>query len=173
MDTGDLMSGTLLLGSGWHPFLFRSEITALFGDFKTLHPRLVLLDQPIDEKLLSRLSSAALVEDLLHFGGYSNNTSFEFLSQTISDWSKENLPPGSFAVRSKKLGSGVNGISRRDLEKEVGAQLYCEKNPVDLQNPKYEIMIIVAGKVDGEVHWDSVDSNPCITWGIREKKWVK
>ena len=167
------MSGTLLLGSGWHPFLFRSEITALFGDFKTLHPRLVLLDQPIDEKLLSRLSSAALVEDLLHFGGYSNNTSFEFLSQTISDWSKENLPPGSFAVRSKKLGSGVKGISRRDLEKEVGAQLYCEKNPVDLQNPKYEIMIIVAGKVDGEVHWDSVDSNPCITWGIRENKWVK
>jgi tRNA (guanine10-N2)-dimethyltransferase len=167
------MSGTLLLGSGWHPFLFRSEITALFGDFKTLHPRLVLLDQPIDEKLLSRLSSAALVEDLLHFGGYSNNTSFELLSQTISDWSKENLPPGSFAVRSKKLGSGVKGISRRDLEKEVGAQLYCEKNPVDLQNPQYEIMIIVAGKVDGEVHWESVDSNPCNTWGIRENKWVK
>jgi len=167
------MSGTILLGSGWHPFLFRSEITALFGDFKTLHPRLVLLDQPIDEKFLSRLSRAALVDDLLHFGGYSNDTDFDIISQEISNWSKENLPSGSFAVRSKKLGSGVEGVSRRELEKEVGAQLFSKKNPVNLQNPQYEIVIIVAGKVDGEVHWDSVEITPCIIWGIRENKWEK
>ena len=167
------MTGTILLGSGWHPFLFRSEITALFGDFKTLHPRLVLLNQSIDEKLLSRLSRAALVDDLLHFGGYSNGTDFNIISQEISNWSKENLPSGSFAVRSKKLGSGIESISRRELEKEVGAQLFSKKNPVNLQNPQYEIVIIVAGKVDGEVHWDSVEVTPCVIWGIRENKWEK
>jgi len=167
------MSGTLILGSGWHPFLFRSEIKSLFGDFKILHPRLILLDKAIEDKFLSRLSSAALVDDLIHFGGFSNETDFTRLSQEISNWSRENLPLGSFAVRSKKLGSGVKGISRRDLEKEVGAQLYSDKNPVDLNNPQYEIVIIVAGKVDGEVHWDSVASNPCIIWGIRENKWTK
>jgi len=167
------MSGTLILGSGWHPFLFRSEIKSLFGDFKILHPRLILLDKGIEDKFLLRLSSAALVDDLIHFGGFSNETDFTKLSQEISNWSRENLPLGSFAVRSKKLGSGVKGVSRRDLEKEVGAQLYSEQNPVDLNNPQYEIIIIVAGKVDGEVHWDSVVSNPCIIWGIRENKWVK
>jgi tRNA (guanine10-N2)-dimethyltransferase len=167
------MSGSLLLGSGWHPFLFREEISALFGDFEVLHPRLVLLDKSIDEKLLSRLSRAALVDDLLHFGGYSDVSDFDIISGKISNWSKENLPSGSFAVRSKKLGSGIEGISRRELEKEVGAQLFSKKNPVDLQNPQYEIVIIVAGKVDGEVHWDSVEITPCIIWGIRENKWEK
>lgn len=167
------MSGSLLLGSGWHPFLFREEISALFGDFEVLHPRLVLLDKSIDEKLLSRLSRAALVDDLLHFGGYSDVSDFDIISEKISNWSKENLPSGSFAVRSKKLGSGIEGISRRELEKEVGAQLFSKKNPVDLQNPQYEIVIIVAGKVEGEVHWDSVKITPCIMWGIRENKWEK
>ena len=83
------MSGSLLLGSGWHPFLFREEISALFGDFEVLHPRLVLLDKSIDEKLLSRLSRAALVDDLLHFGGYSDVSDFDIISEKISNWSKE------------------------------------------------------------------------------------
>ena len=132
-----------------------------------------MLDKSIDEKLLSRLSRAALVDDLLHFGGYSDVSDFDIISEKISNWSKENLPSGSFAVRSKKLGSGIEGISRRELEKEVGAQLFSKKNPVDLQNPQYEIVIIVAGKVEGEVHWDSVKITSCIIWGIRENKWEK
>ena len=110
-----------------------------------------------------------LVDDLLHFGGYSDVSDFDIISEKISNWSKENLLSGSFAVRSKKLGSGIEGISRRELEKEVGAQLFSKKNPVDLQNPQYEIVIIVAGKVEGEVHWDSVKINPCIMWGVYEK----
>ena len=123
------MSGSLLLGSGWHPFLFREEISALFGDFEVLHPRLVLLDKSIDEKLLSRLSRAALVDDLLHFGGYSDVSDFDIISEKISNWSKENLPSGSFAVRSKKLGSGIEGISRRELEKEVVLNYFLRKTP--------------------------------------------
>ena len=123
------MSGSLLLGSGWHPFLFREEISALFGDFEVLHPRLVLLDKSIDEKLLSRLSRAALVDDLLHFGGYSDVSDFDIISEKISNWSKENLPSGSFAVRSKKLGSGIEGVSRRELEKEVVLNYFLRKTP--------------------------------------------
>ena len=65
------MSQSLLLGSGWHPPLFRSEINALFGDLKVLHPRIVLLDESIDDIFLTRVSRAALVDDLLHFCGHS------------------------------------------------------------------------------------------------------
>ena len=167
------MSQSLLLGSGWHPPLFRSEINALFGDLKILHPRIVLLDQSIDDIFLTRISRAALVDDLLHFGGYTHDSDFNLIVNEISNWCKEHLHPGSFAVRSKKLGSGVENISRRDLEKEVGAKLFSEKNPVNLHNPNYEIVIIVAGDVEGEVHRDSLFTEPCIVWGIRENNWNK
>jgi len=167
------MSQSLLLGSGWHPPLFRSEINALFGDMKVLHPRIVLLEESIDEIFFSRISRSALVDDLLHFGGHSFNSDFESIVDEISNWCKENLPSGSFAVRSKKLGSGVENISRRDLEKEVGAKLFSEINPVNLHNPDFEIVIIVAGEVEGEVHRDSLEFDSCIVWGIRENNWEK
>jgi|TARA_B100001996_G_scaffold360518_1_gene326570 tRNA (guanine10-N2)-dimethyltransferase len=167
------MSQSLLLGSGWHPPLFRSEIDALFGNLNPLHPRIVLLDEPIDDNFLSRVSRAALVDDLIHFGGYSYDSDFDLISNEISNWCKENLPSGSFAVRSKKLGSGVESISRRDLEKDVGARLFSEINPVNLHNPEHEIVIILAGEVEGEVHRDFFDFDPCIIWGIRENKWDK
>ena len=60
------MSQSILLGNGWHPPLFRSEINALFGELKILHPRIVLLDQPIDETFLTRVSRAALVDDVIN-----------------------------------------------------------------------------------------------------------
>ena len=167
------MSQSLLLGSGWHPPLFRSEINALFGDMKVLHPRIVLLEESIDEIFLSRISRSALVDDLLHFGGHSFSSDFESIVDEISNWCKENLPHGSFAVRSKKLGSGVENISRRDLEKEVGAKLFSKINPVNLHNPDFEIVIIVAGEVEGEVHRDSLEFDSCIVWGIRENNWKK
>ena len=167
------MSQSILLGSGWHPPLFRSEIKSLFGDIEVLHPRIVLLDRPVDDIFLSRISRAALVDDLLHFGGHSYNSDFASIVDEISTWCKENLPSGSFAVRSKKLGSGVKNISRRDLEKEVGAKLFSEINPVDIHNPDFEIMIIVAGEVEGEVHRDSLEFDSCIVWGIRENNWDK
>tara|TARA_B100001778_G_scaffold121584_1_gene99874 strand:+ start:1591 stop:2727 length:1137 start_codon:yes stop_codon:yes gene_type:complete len=167
------MSRTLLLGSGWHPPLFRSEIKALFGEIEVLHPRVVLLEDSIDETFLNRISRAALVDDLLYFGGYCYGSDFSSIVDEISDWCKEQLSPGSFAVRSKKLGSGVGNISRRDLEKEVGAKLFSEINPVNLHNPDFEIVIIVAGEVEGEVHRDSFQFDPCTIWGIREKNWDK
>jgi len=167
------MSQSLLLGSGWHPPLFRSEINALFGDLNVLHPRIVLLDESIDDIFLTRVSRAALVDDLLHFGGHSYDSDFNSIVNEISNWCEENLLPGSFAVRSKKLGSGIENISRRDLEKEVGAILFSEKNPVNLHDPDFEIVIIVAGEVEGEVHRDSLEFDSCIVWGIRENNWDK
>ena len=70
------MSRTLLLGSGWHPPLFRSEIKALFGEIDVLHPRVVLIEDSIDETFLNRISRAALVDDLLYFGGYCYGSDF-------------------------------------------------------------------------------------------------
>tara|TARA_B100000900_G_scaffold359966_1_gene331735 strand:+ start:2287 stop:3423 length:1137 start_codon:yes stop_codon:yes gene_type:complete len=167
------VSQCILLGSGWHPPLFRSEISSLFGEIEVLHPRIVLLDQIIDDIFLSRVSRAALVDDILHYGGYSLDSDFEQLVDKITNWCEVNLPSGSFAVRSRKLGTGVEKISRRDLEKEIGARLFSKINPVNLHDPDFEIVIIVAGKVEGEVHRDSLEFEPSVVWGIRENNWEK
>ena len=79
------MSQSILLGNGWHPPLFRSEINALFGELKILHPRIVLLDQPIDETFLTRVSRAALVDDVINFGGYSYRSDFDLSLIHISE----------------------------------------------------------------------------------------
>ena len=71
------MSGLILVGSGWHPFLFRAEINALVGTVDILHPRVVNFQDippPSSQEytnLLSRLSRAALLDDVVQCGGWS------------------------------------------------------------------------------------------------------
>ena len=62
---------------------------AVDKSFEVLHPRIVLLDESIDDIFLTRVSRAALVDDLLHFGGYSDVSDFDIISEKISNWSKE------------------------------------------------------------------------------------
>ena len=62
---GSRLSGLMLIGSGWHPALFRSEAESLVGPVGFVHPRVVVTSS-IDESAINRLSRSALILSLIH-----------------------------------------------------------------------------------------------------------
>ena len=169
------MQGLTLIGSGWHPFLFRSEIKALTGPIEVIHPRVVYI--PLIDSTLELLSRAALLDDVLSIAGrywvYSE-TSQEDLSKTIAEWARLHLPEGSFAVRARKLGTGIPGFSRSEVESEVGTLVMSDSNPVDLEDPENEISVVIAGPEDGPIHPDDIGQNsPIVIWGLRQPGWQR
>ena len=169
------MQGLTLIGSGWHPTLFRAEVKALTGPIEVMHPRVLYI--PLTESTLPRLSRAALLDDVLSLSArywvYSE-TSQEDLSRTIAEWARLNLPEGSFAVRARKLGTGIPGFSSSEIESEVGALVRRDTNPVDLHEPKNEISVVIAGPGDGPIHRDDIGQNsPIVVWGLRQPGWQR
>ena len=169
------MQGLTLIGSGWHPTLFRAEVKALTGPIEVMHPRVLYI--PLTESTLPRLSRAALLDDVLSLSArywvYSE-TSQEDLSRTIAEWARLNLPEGSFAVRARKLGTGIPGFSSSEIESEVGALVMSDSNPVDLHEPKNEISVVIAGPGDGPIHRDDIGQNsPVVVWGLRQPGWQR
>ena len=128
------MSGLMLIGSGWHPALFRSEAEALVGPVGFIHPRVVVTTST-DEISLNRLSRSALVDEVLCNAEHSEVVEPENIIRQIVDWAKENLPEGSFAVRVNVIGSSLAGFSRSEIAQNVGAGVFGESRPVDLENP--------------------------------------
>ena len=160
----------VLLGSGWHPPLFREECKALLGPIETLHPRLTFVTQL--DSILDRISGASLVDEVLHSTSrlwvYEREVSSEDIANYVDEWAESFLPIGSFAVRARKLGKGVCDLSRRDLESKIGAKISSDQRPVDLEDPDSEIVVILAGPGDSSEHWDDVQQNPLILWGVRD-----
>ena len=110
------MSGLTLVGSGWHPALFRSEAEALVGPVGFVHPRVVVTTST-DEIALNRLSRSALVDEVLCNAEHSEVVEPENIIQRIVDWAKENLPEGSFAVRVNVIGSSLAGFPVQKLHR--------------------------------------------------------
>ena len=169
------MQGLTLIGSGWHPTLFRAEVKALTGPIEVMHPRVLYI--PLTESTLPRLSRAALLDDVLSLSArywvYSE-TSQNDLTGTIAEWARLNLPDGSFAVRARKLGTGIPGFSSSEIESEVGALVRRDTNPVDLHEPKNEISVVIAGPGDGPIHRDDIGQNsPIVVWGLRQPGWQR
>ena len=140
-----------------------------------MHPRVLYI--PLTESTLLRLSRAALLDDMLSLSArywvYSE-TSQEDLSRTIAEWARLNLPEGSFAVRARKLGTGIPGFSSSEIESEVGALVMSDSNPVDLQEPENEISVVIAGPDDGPIHRDDIGQNsPVVVWGLRQPGWQR
>ena len=130
-----MVAGNLaLVGSGWHPPLFREEARSLLGSIEVLHPRMVSSSQSGSE--LARISGASLVDEVIvstsmlriDGGGISATD----IAMHVEEWAQSFLPEGSFAVRARNLGQGVCGISRRELESEIGARILGDSRPVDL-----------------------------------------
>ena len=169
------MQGLTLIGSGWHSSLFRAEIKALTGPVEVIHPRVLYI--PLTDSTLTRLSRAALLDDVLclsaRYWVYSE-TSQEDLIKTIAEWAQLNLPKGSFVVRARKLGTGIQGFSRSEIENEVGALITSDSNPVNLDNPENVISVVIAGPEDGPMHRDDIGQNsPIVTWGLRQPGWQR
>ena len=165
------MRSLMLIGSGWHPSLFRAEANALVGPIETLHPRIAFVTQ--SESILDRLSDASLVDDVLHhtsrLWSYDQILSTSELAAHIAEWAEDFLPSGTFAVRSRRLGTGVDGISRREVESESGTLIVSESRPVDLEEPENEIVVVLAGPDDPPSHWDDTNSGKMVVWGLRDK----
>lgn len=167
------MSGLMLIGSGWHPALFRSEAEALVGPVGFIHPRIVVTSS-IDESAINRLSRSALVDEVLCNAEHSEVVESKRIIQLIVDWAKENLPEGSFAVRVNVIGSSLAGFSRSAIAQGVGAGIFGESRPVDLDNPDNEIVIFLAGPEDPPNHPDPLYlSSPMIIWGLKQENWQR
>ena len=170
---GTDLSGLTLVGSGWHPALFRSEAEALVGRVGFVHPRVVITNS-IDEEALNRLSRSALVDEVLCKAEHSEVIEPTRIIQRITDWASKNLPNGSFAVRVRVIGSGLAGFSRSAIAQGVGGELSSDSHPVDLENPEYEIVVILAGPEDPPNHPDPLYlSPPMIIWGLKQENWQR
>ena len=84
------MSGLTLVGSGWHPALFRSEAEALVGPVGFVHPRVVVTTST-DEIALNRLSRSALVDEVLCNAEHSDVIETEKIIEKIVDWGLERI----------------------------------------------------------------------------------
>ncbi len=163
------MRSVILVGSGWHPPLFRAEADSLVGPIETLHPRMVYVT--IDDSSMSLLAESSLVESILHSScrlWSPAGLSSQDLALKIGDWADKFLPNGKFSVRARKLGRGIEGLSRRDVEVESGAIISSLSKTVDLQNPDFEIVVIFAGQEPSPSHPDPYCQNSdLVVWGIR------
>ena len=101
------MRSLVLIGSGWHPPLFRAEARALLGPIETLHPRIAFVTQ--SDEVLSRVSGASLLDEALHstsrLWGYGERLTAEELAPHIAQWADDFLPGGTFSVRARRIGT--------------------------------------------------------------------
>ena len=165
------MRSLTIVGSGWHPALFRQEARALLGPIETLHPRIVFSTQ--SEDVIHRITDASLIDYALVNSSrlwlYDEPISAIELASHISEWADTFLPAGTFAVRARRLGTGVSGLSRREVETETGAKIYSSIKQVDLTKPDYELMVVLAGQMDRTSQWDEAKPGQLVVWGIRDQ----
>ena len=164
-----------LVGNGWHPWLFREETKSLMGEIEVLHPRVVSV--PLKENTNSRFSRAALIDDVLENPGaltINEGTTSSQIGEAISEWSAKFMEPGTFAVRSRSIGIGMDGISSKEIEMEVGARISSRSNIVELEDPEIEISVVIAGQTEGEAHPDPFgEAKSIVVWGIRNSDWER
>tara|TARA_Y100000768_G_C23972141_1_gene681104 strand:+ start:1186 stop:2316 length:1131 start_codon:yes stop_codon:yes gene_type:complete len=163
------MGEIILVGSGWNPFLFRAEINSLVNLNKIIHPRMVTIS---NNSNINNLSNAALLDDILFNSEIIDdvNISEKDISLLIHKWAVNNLPSGSFAIRTRKIGEEIVSLSSSSIEKGAGELIVSAYNNVDLETPEHEIVVILAGLEDRVLHKNKSDTlKPVIIWGLRRK----
>ncbi len=164
------MRSLTLVGSGWHPPLFRAEIMALLGPIEILHPRIAFVTQ--DESSLQSIKRAALVDDCLRDSARlwdPQGLDEREISNHVAEWAESRVPPGSFSVRVRRLGTALEGLSRRKIESETGALIASETRTVDLDDPENEVVVLIAGPEDASSHWDDAQTTSLVVWGLRDE----
>jgi tRNA (guanine10-N2)-dimethyltransferase len=163
------MGEIILVGSGWNSFLFRAEINSLVNLDKIIHPRMVTIS---NNSNINNLSNAALLDDILFNSEIIDdcNISEKDISLLIHKWAVNNLPRGSFAIRTRKIGEEIVSLSSSSIEKGAGELIVSAYNNVDLETPEHEIVVILAGLEDQFLHKNESDTlKPVIIWGLRKK----
>jgi len=168
--------GLALVGMGWHSWLFREEMKALLGDVNILHPRIVSCNT--EQGDISKLSGAALLDEVLFLGGHSifpdSLELQEVLCKEIGDWAVQNMIEGDFAVRTRKIGELPDSISSRSFEESVGRIVSSSGMKVNLEDPSNEIVIIIAGSNFGDSHPEPFGFRDIkVVWGMSVGGWSK
>jgi tRNA (guanine10-N2)-dimethyltransferase len=168
------VSNLALVGSGWHPPLFREEARALLGSAEILHPRMVSAAH--SESVQGMISGASLVDEVIESTSRiwidEGGISVSEIATHVEEWSQALLPEGSFAVRARNLGRGVCDLSRREIESEVGARISDKGRSVDLEDPDFEIVVVLAGQDESSGYWDDTQQNNLILWGLRDMEFT-
>ena len=168
------VSNLALVGSGWHPPLFREEARALLGSAEILHPRMVSVAH--SDSVQGMISGASLVDEVIESTSRiwidEGGISVSEIATHVEEWSQALLPEGSFAVRARNLGRGVCDLSRREIESEVGARISDKGRPVDLEDPDFEIVVVLAGQDESSGYWDDTQQNNLILWGLRDMEFT-
>ena len=167
-------SNLALVGSGWHPPLFREEARSLLESIDVLHPRIVTSSN--SDSAVGRISRAALIDEAIESTSRlwinDGNISASEIAVHVEEWAQSFLPVGSFAVRARNLGRGVCDLSRREIEVEIGARISGKYRPVDLEDPEFEISVLLAGQDDSSGYWNDTQQNDLILWGLRNGKFA-
>ena len=67
------------------------------------------------------------------------------------------------------MGSGIAGLSRREIESDTGAKISSDSRTVDLENPDHEAVVVLAGSEDASSHWDDAHVGQLVVWGLRDE----
>ena len=156
----------ILVGSGWHPSLFRTEMEILckkrpfrFGK------RVMLVDSPYD--FFGDLNrSATLDECLSPFGLTTDISSLEnVLEGWINDNNLEYIEGESVAVRWLRIEGGISGINGQKLAIFCGDVLKKKGWNINLESPNVELMIVIDG-ISEHIFWGkrNISNHPRDGW---------
>tara|TARA_B100000214_G_scaffold304127_1_gene234888 strand:+ start:935 stop:2101 length:1167 start_codon:yes stop_codon:yes gene_type:complete len=163
----------LVIGSGWHPALFRAEIKELSTPFEVEQvcesSRVMSIDLDefdLESELFSQLSRSATIDELLFPSGwirvsdlpYEGNIQ-ENLIKYVSEWiiSKlDQISKDSIAVRWERIDGGIDSVESSVLAGYLGSTFVEHGWTVDLDNPSTELMLILDGSCE------------MVCWGIRK-----
>ena len=166
---------SLVIGSGWHPELFRAEIKELVQPFQIERiedsTRIISIDvnnYDLESSLISKLSRSATLDELLSPSGWINTTEINSeveggqrlkLTEQISNWIMLNLSSferGTVAVRWTSIDGGIDSIESSTIAGDLGYVFVENGWSVDLENPTMELMLVLDG------------SCGVVCWGIRK-----
>lgn len=150
---------SMLVGSGWHPPLFRSEAGSFAEIYDVIHPRVVIIAGIPD------ISDASLIDRLLCPFNYSNKRPSP---ESIASWFNDNYPETNqtVMVRVHRIGF-IEDQNTKVLEREIGALLHTQGRSIDLETPDLTLMIHPCGPATEPTHPESEYMNEHgWIWGI-------
>lgn len=143
----------VLVGSGWHPSLFRKEMEILCKKRPFRFGSRVLIVNSENEFIHNLNRSATLDECLSPFGLTTDITTLE---NVIEGWIKDNnlklISGKSIAVRWIRIEGGVNGVNGQKLAMFCGKILSNMGWKINLESPDVELMIILDG-ISEHIFW--------------------
>ncbi len=159
----------LLVGSGWHPSLFRAEMEILCKSkpfrFGT---RVILVNSEYDFTEAIH-KSATLDEYLSPFGITSDISTLEdILEGWLIDENLDISSNKSIAVRWMRIEGGISGVNGKKLAMFCGNILTKLGWKIDLEHPDVELMVVLDG-ISEHIFWGKrmISKSPRDGWPQR------